>query len=387
MGDAWKAQGGKGRGALHQRIAVELRDAIASGALPVDARLPSEVDLARRFGVSRGTVRQALSSLRQEELIEAVPGRGYFVRGAAPAAEQGESRVVGVLVPSVARPYLPDTLHGIEEELHHHGYSMVVATTGSSRSQQAGRVKRVLGEGVRGLIVYPIDYDPDIALFKGLQRRRFPLVLIDRYLPGLDVDAVTSDNIGGAFTAVSHLIELGHRRIAFVSTNNLRTTSVFERYAGYQQALAVHGLRTDPELELTTLPVMAGVPSRRHAAQDCRAQIVGFLDRDDRPTAVFALHDMIAAYVAEAAAGLGLRVPEDLAIVGFDDDPVATAHQVPLTTVAQPRLEIGRHAARLLVSRLQGRGVPGERLVLPSRLVVRRSSGSSPSGRRVEATA
>jgi GntR family transcriptional regulator of arabinose operon len=367
--------------ALHLRIAAELRAEVESGALAPGTRLPSEAELTRRFGVSRGTVRQALANLRQQGLVEAVAGRGSFVRRPAPSppGPAGErSRAVGAVVPSVARPYVPETLQGIEDELDRRGWSMVVASSGSTSERQAGRIRRIVRDGVAGLIVYPIDYDPDPPLFDGLSRRGVPLVFIDRYIPGLGVDAVMPDNVGGAYAAVAHLVGLGHRRIGFVSTDNLTTTSVFERFAGYQQALVAHGLEPDPALILTTLPVTASRPaSDPEQARRIVAEIAPYLRRRDRPTAVFALHDVLAMYVAEAAAACGLAVPADLALVGFNDDPMAAAHAPPLTTVAQPREEIGRRAAELLVDRIEGRPAHGGRIVLPSLLVVRRSSGAA----------
>ena len=372
---------GDGPHALHVRIAAELGAAIESGELAPGTRLPSESELTHRFGVSRGTVRQALANLRQRGLVEAVAGRGSFVRAplSRPDGPPGErNRTVGVVVPSVARPYVPETLQGIEDELHHRGWSMVVASSGSTSEQQAGRIQRIVSDGVAGLIVYPIDYDPSPPLFERLARQALPLVFIDRYIPGLGIDAVTPDNVGGAFSVVSHLAELGHRRIGFVSTNNLTTTSVFERYAGYQQALVTHGLQPDPALALTTLPVAAGRAAGRHdLGEQVVAEIAAFLARPDRPTAMFALHDVLAMYVFDAAAACGMSVPADLALVGFDDDPVAAAHVPPLTTVAQPRDEIGRRAAELVLDRIEGREGHGGRIVLPSRLVVRRSSGAA----------
>lgn len=375
------------RQALHRSIADELQGAIEAGRVGPDARLPSEIELARRFRVSRGTVRQALANLRHKGLIEAVPGRGYFVRAVIPDQPEERGRTVGVVVPSVARPYVPETLHAIEAELHERSYSMVVATSGATKEQQAGRVHRIVRDGIKGLIVYPIDYDPDAVLFKGLLANGFELVLIDRYLPGLGIDAVTSDNVGGAYSAVTHLIELGHERIGFVSTDNLTTTSVFERYVGYQQALVTHGLALDEALELKTLPVTAGlITTPAGAVGELVSEIARFLELH-RPTAVFALHDVIAMYVFEAASSLGLRIPDDFAIVGFDDDPVAAAHVLPLTTVAQPREEMGRRAAELLVDRLEGRSGHGGRIVLPPRLVVRRSSGAAIVGSEEQASA
>src|SRR5918996_5730991 len=143
--------------ALHLRIAAELGAEIESGALAPGSRLASESELTRRFGVSRGTVRQALANLRQRGLIEAVAGRGSFVRPPAPRpagpAAKG-SRTVGVGVPSGAPPYVPETLQGIEDELHQRGWSMVVASSGSTSEQQAGRIRRIVSDGVAGLIVY-----------------------------------------------------------------------------------------------------------------------------------------------------------------------------------------------------------------------------------------
>ena len=371
--------------ALHERISLELRSEIATGRLGAGVRLPSEHELAGRFGVSRGTVRQALASLRQHGLIEAVPGRGSFVRRAAPAPAEARRRAVGVVVPSVAKPYVPEILAGIEDELHDLGYSMLVGSSGSTSAQEAGRIERLLREGACGLIVYPIDNRPEPAVFEELLRRDFPLVFIDRYLPGVAADTVISDNVGGAFSGVTHLVELGHRRIGFISTDNMMTTSVLERYQGYQQALLHAGLDSDPELVLSSLPAETIWPGAdRSSVERNVARLVPYLERDDRPTAVLALHDVIATYVFEAAASIGLRAPDDLAIVGFDDEPIARAHVLPLTTVWQPRERMGGQAAVLLVDRLEGRREEIARIVLPTRVIERRSSGGALTSREEE---
>lgn len=380
------------RQALHQRLAAEIEDAIARRQFLPGQRLPSEHELAQRFGVSRGTVRQALQTLRQQGLVEPVPGRGSFVRHASPAQKESRRKAIGVVVPSVAKPYLAETLAGIEEELHDADYSLLVANSGSRREQQEGRVRRILDERVSGLIVYPLDYDPDPELFQELIREPFPIVFIDRYIPGLELDSVTADNVGGAFQAVSHLIDLGHRRIGFISTDNLTTTTILERYQGYQQALLNARLEPDPSLVLSSLTVSTSLPlvrgdgdEARASAEDSVAKISAYLNRTGRPTALFALHDALAVYVAEAASSLGLSIPDDVAIVGFDDGPLAASHIVPFTSVAQPFVDIGRKAARLVLERVAGTRTETVRLVLPTRLVVRRSSGAPAQHRAEEA--
>lgn len=361
----------------HRRIYAEIVRAIEAGVYGPGVRLPGEHRLAAKFGVSRGTLRQALANLRQDGYLEAVAGRGSFVRLAVPRRRDARRRVVGVVVPSVSRPALLDVLNAIEDELHRRAYSMLVGSSGNTAAQEAGRVQRIVDEGVSGLIVYPIDH-PDTRIYERLIRADFPLVLIDRHLVGLSIDAVLPDNLGGAYSVVSHLVERGHRRIAFVSSDNLATTSVQERLAGYQQALRAHGIEPEPGLVFAELPaVPAQAEDHRRVTLENAQRIQRFLRRAPRPTAVFALHDRIALSVIEAAAALRLRIPEDLAVVGFDDDPLVQALGVALSSVAQPREQMGRTAARLVADRIEGRRTEITRMVLPTRLVHRRSSDAA----------
>lgn len=365
----------------YRRLARAVVEAINEGRYAPGSRLPAEVDLAREFRVSRGTIRQALATLRADGFIDSVPGRGSFViHGSPPRRPEARRRVVGVVVPSVAQPYVPDLLGWIEDELHLHGYSMIVGSSGATREQQAGRIHRILDEGASGLIAYPVDYDPDPSLFGHLGERQFPVVLIDRHLLGIAIDAVQPDNVGGAYAAVAHLATLGHRRIAFVSTDNLTTTSVAERLQGYQQALAAFGMPLDSALVCADLPVASRWSTDlRAGVRDHVERIARFLERE-RPTAVFTLHDYLAADVLDAATARGLRVPDELALATFDDDPPAARLPVPLTAVRQPREQLGRLAARLVVDRIEGRRTETARIVLPTELVVRRSSGSMVGG-------
>jgi GntR family transcriptional regulator of arabinose operon len=362
----------------HRRISDEIAARIDSGQYATGARLPSETRLAAEFRVSRGTLRQALASLHQAGYVDPMPGRGTFIRGPRPRLPESRRRVVGLIVPSVTRPALPEVLMAIEDELHDQGYSLLVGTSGNTLEQEKGRLQRILGEGVSGLIVLPIDGRPDPVAYRQLLDVGFPVVLIDRHIVGLSIDAVLPDNVGGAFVAVSHLIELGHRRIAFISSDNLTTTSVLERLQGYQQALRANDIPVDPELIFTRLPAIPPEESDEDQVIEANARrIVRFLSSRPLPTAVFALHDRIAISVLAAATHLGLRVPEDLALVGFDDDPLAQTLHVPLTTIAQPRDQIGRTAARMISDRIEGRRTETARIVLPTQLVIRRSSGAS----------
>jgi DNA-binding LacI/PurR family transcriptional regulator len=213
-----------------------------------------------------------------------------------------------------------------------------------------------------------------VPALQQLFERGFPLVLLDRYFPGLPVDTVTMDNIGGGFLAVQHLVDHGFRRIGYVGTENLNTSSIVERLAGYRWALDANHLGIEPDnictvLHMTPWPV-PDVDIARHNQSALKA----YLDRLERPDAVFACNDYAAFQVIEAAERIGLAVPDDLGIVGFDNLSCADYYGVPLTTVEQQFAELGATAASLVLDRIDGRRTRVGRFVISTRLIVRRSS-------------
>ncbi len=194
-----------------------------------------------------------------------------------------------------------------------------------------------------------------------------PLVLVDRYLPDLDCDYVVADNEGGGYRATEHLIILGHTRIGFVYSHkgNLQTTSVRDRFQGYRRALQEYGCPIDETLVYQQSPPP-------HADGEAFGDL---LARPDRPSAIFAVNDGIALELLRAAQRRGLRLPEDLALVGFDDLTFAAHLSPPLTTVAQPRMDLGLRAGNLLINRIEGQTGPPRHIELPTSLIVRESCG------------
>jgi DNA-binding LacI/PurR family transcriptional regulator len=282
--------------------------------------------------------------------------------------------VIGMLLPSGIRVRFPELIEGAEQILSPAGYSLVLGTSGDDRSIEAEQLQRILGRGASGLILYAVDGPLDAPALRHLFDRGFPLVLIDRYFPGLAVDTVTMDNIGGGFIAVQHLVEQGFRRIGYIGTDNLSTSSIVERLAGYRWALDSYDLQVEPDQICTALhPTPWPVPHadiERHNQSTLRA----FLDRPERPDAVFACNDYVSFQVVQAADGLGLRVPDDLGIVGFDNLACADYFGTPLTTVEQQFEELGATAASLVLDRIDGRRTRLGRFVISTRLIVRRSS-------------
>ena len=353
----------------HAQLLALFRERILNGSLLPDMQLPTELELARVHRVSRGTVRQAMSALVHEGLVERVRGRGTFVcHQPAPTHSVAEKRI-GLILPYMRDQLILDIIVGIEHAVKSRGYQVSFAYADERLAQQAHDIVRLRTDRVAGMIIFPVsDVTYDESIWQ-LHADKVPLVLIDRYFPDLDTDYVVTDNWGGGYRATEHLIILGHRRIGFVYTSlaHMRTTSVRDRYAGYQQALHDYGLVTDDSL----------LWCRPHLTEsDPLEDLIAFLQQPDRPEAIFAVNDHEALKLIQAAKQCRLRVPKDLALVGFDDLPLAAHFDPPLTTIAQPRMDLGMRAGNLLVNRIEGESGPPRHIILPTSLSVRESCGA-----------
>ena len=279
-----------------------------------------------------------------------------------------------MLLPATVRARFPELIEGAEQVVSQEGYSLALGGSDEDRSLEAAQLQRILDRGASGLIVYAVDGPLEVPMLRQLFDRGFPLVLIDRYFPDLAVDSVTMDNIGGGFLAVQHLIEQGHRRIGYIGTDNLRTSSIVERMAGYRWALDASGLPTEADEMCTLLHPTLWPATDSAIERHNQAALRAYLDRADRPEAVVACNDFVAFQIAQAAEGLGLRIPDDLALVGFDNVASAEYFGTPLTTVEQQFEELGATAASVLLDRIHGRRTRLGRFVISTRLIVRRSS-------------
>ncbi len=365
---------------LHAQIAERVRRNVRNGTYSPGQRLPAEVDLARELGVSRGTVRHALRALLSDGVIQTVAGRGSFVPESSSHRSAG---LVGMILPSVVRARNPELISGVEETLRHAGYSLVLGISGDDRWLEHEQLERMVAQGASGLIVYAVDGPLDDPALRRLVDRGYPLVLIDRYFPDLPVDAVTMDNISGGFMAVQHLVQRGYRRIGYIGTSNLGTSSIFERMAGYRWALDEFGFTLESDLMCTSIQRLLAWPPREPDKERHNQHVLhAFLSRSHRPDAVFVCNDYVAFEVVQAAEEMGLRIPDDLAIVGFDNVAYTDYFGVPLTTIEQPRQEIGATAATLLLERIAGRRTRLGRVVVATRLIVRRSTGEARPAQR-----
>ncbi|MDP9320833.1 MAG: LacI family transcriptional regulator [Chloroflexota bacterium] len=325
------------------------------------------VDVAKAAQVHPSTVSRALSPqpgnvLRPEtraRVVAAADRLGYRPSALARSLRLRRTLTLGMLVPDIANTFLAGIIKGAEEAAHERGYTLVLCNTADLPEREATYIRVLREREVDGILVASTRLAA--ATVDALRADRFPFVLVNRGAGGADDLAVTVDNVGLAASVIDHLAALGHRRIGHVAGPRTTTTGA-DRADGAQAAGLRHGLR----ISVVDAEAWSELGGYRAARQ---------LLRDGVPTAVFGANDLIALGVLRAAREESLAVPEDLALVGFND--IAEASLLDLTTVHVPQEEMGARAARLLIARLEGEPIAEPRVVLAAELVVRGSSGAA----------
>lgn len=341
-----------------------------------DARVPVSLkDIAHAANVTPGTVSRALrdsprvhpeTKARIQHLAEEM---GYTPDAQARSLVMGRTRTVGVVVTTLADPFIGSVVQAIESTAHERGYAVILASSSDVPEREIAATEMLQSRRVDGVIVTSSRVG---ALYqRRLGQLKVPIVLINslvRHDSG-HICSVSVDNYHGGRLATGHLIERGHRRIAYVASPADRSDNV-ARMAGYRDALAETGIDPDPALVVT---------GTGRAAGGQRA-LPALMALDDLPTAVFCYNDMTAIGLIDAARAAGLALPQDLAIVGFDDIVFAQYACPPLTTVAQPMAELGKEAMEMALSLLaedrhceRSEAIPD--LMVKGRLIVRASSG------------
>ncbi|HWE80715.1 MAG TPA: LacI family DNA-binding transcriptional regulator [Gaiellaceae bacterium] len=323
------------------------------------------VDLAREAGTSPSTASRALSGRGyvsapvRERLLEAANRLGYVPNASARTLKHRTSRAIGVVVSDLANPFYARLAAGIEQVLREAGHQMVVLGDNSELDAEVAGARTFLAMRAPGVIMTPAGAEAgELLISQGVA-----VVEVDRRLVRVPCDAVVIDNERGAAHATEHLLGLGHRRIAFLGVETDWTTDV-GRLEGYRKALARAGVPPDEDLVLRIPLHVPDIPER----------IEGLLDRAGA-TAVFAANNLLTEEAWRVIRRRGLRIPEDVSLVGFDDVPWMEMVDPPLTVVAQPILDLGRHAARLLLRRLAAPSPVSSVEILQPSLVIRGSTG------------
>jgi LacI family transcriptional regulator len=301
-------------------------------------------DIARLAGVSKSTVSRVLNRSTnvapeiRERVVRIMQEQGFVPSVAATQLARGQNRLIGMLIePTLTWPLIPAIIQGVAQVIESTPYEIVLYN--SHAGEDYGQmIDRVLATNLSaGIVAVLHDQSPQHLI--ELHDHGLPVVIVNTTAARMKIPSVTADNIGGAYMAVRHLIELGHTRIG-CALGLINLPCIDERYEGYCKALAEAGIELDPMLVLRTEFAPAG------GADATRR----FFAMAERPTAIFACNDAMAYGVLAAAEELGWHIPTELAVIGFDDNAFSALVRPPLTTIHQPFEEMGQSAAEMLLT-------------------------------------
>ncbi|MCA1294797.1 GntR family transcriptional regulator [Paenibacillus sp. alder61] len=380
-------------------VKEQITEWIRDGKVKPGDKIYSEKELSGMFGVSRHTVRQAIGALVHEGLLYREQGAGTFC-SASPNLSVNESHAgaslgpglsaglsagvgagpsgfspanvnrknIGVITTYISDYIFPSIIKGIESYLTAEGYSLTLACTDNDVEKEKQCLQAMLDRGIDGLIVEPTrssNYNPNINYYLTLEQKQIPYLMINQFYSQLmPPHLIVNDDLGG-FMATDHLIRLGHERIVgLFKTDDLQGVN---RMKGFIRAFRENQVTFFPEMVLT-------YTTEEQSSAVIRRLEPFFNGTSPLPTAIVCYNDQLALAVLDLLRRQGLRVPDEVSIVGFDDSPLAEASEVKLTSVTHPKMEMGTDAAKWIVAAVEGREQPPQSVVYEPRLVIRSST-------------
>lgn len=330
--------GTKTSDSIYTALASRLRQQIRSGEYKPGELIDSEHNLAKKEAISRMTVRRASGILVKEGLIERRPGKGLFVRDT-----QTATRKIQVIAGNLRWEPALQASRGVQTAAHDFGIQPFLYDAHGNAEQDLQTLRALPDSGYSGAVIVSLHSKAfNHAIFE-LDRVGFPFVLVDQKFRDLDVLSVSADNYGGGYAAGQHLLELGHKRLGFIG--DIVANTVSERLQGFRDAIADAALPVDRRLIIDLGPNLDRLGDWSDHVQAVTRDLMAL---PDPPTAIFCSCDAIARSCHRGLAAMGISTPQDVSLVGFDNDPLAEWMTPPLTTVQQPFFEMGQVALGLL---------------------------------------
>ncbi len=337
-----------------------LIEQIEQGVFKTNDKIPTEEELAGITGLARATIRQAVQNLVNLGYLERKRRLGTFVINKEMKSET--RTIIGLLVPDIRSGYAPELARGVEDEAARNKHSLILCDTDDLYVKAEFHANRLLENSVAGVIFMPTaatDEQNKLIINKFLQKN-IPVVLVDRLIPGLEIDYVTTNNFDGGYEITKYLIEKGHKKIGVILSTLFSTER--DRLDGYKKALSDYGIPVDHRIIITD----SGPFIQNRYFKYART----LLKKRKEITAIVTGHDRIALIFYSLAKDMGISIPDHISIVGYDDLHFTT---VPLTTMHQPIYEMGQESMKLIMSRINGNNSEPRNIVLKSFIVERES--------------
>lgn len=330
------------------------------------------VDVAKRAGVGVGTASRVLNNHpsvtedKRRRVLAAIEEMDYQINGIARSLKANSTKTIGVLIPDIANEFYAEVVRGMEDMAREQGYSYILSSTDSNTQKELRALSIMREKQVDGILMMSHTVAPE--MLECIEHIALPTVLVASGMSYPSVMSVDIDNRRAAYDAVAYLISLGHRSIAMVSgpANDLNGGAA--RLAGYRDAMRNSGCTVPNEYVLvgTDYTYRTGFEAMEH-----------LLALEKKPTAVFLAGDYMAIGAIKAAVGHGISVPGQMAVMGFDNLAVAPYSAPSLSTVNQPRYQMGREAMRMLFCRIHGETLKQTNIVLPHELLCRQSTAAA----------
>ncbi len=348
--------------APYQQLAEVLRRELDEGRHFPGMQISSERELGRQHNLSRMTVRKAVQLLVDEGLVERKPGVGIFVRD-----RDSETRVVNMMAGNLSWEPAVRISRAARDVAREHGIALQLNDAQGRIDDDLTAIRRLPASGARGAIIMSLHCPPFFRALSELRVAGFPFVVVDQHLREIDAPSVASDNQAGGRLIGQHLVEVGHRQIAFLGDLEADTTQ--DRLLGLRERLAEAGYPLNPRL----IADVQGQDRFGDWLPEVETAVIKLMQRQRRPTALVCSCDAVARSVYRVLARLKLRIPQDISVTGFDDDPLAEWLSPGLTTIQQQFSQIGRVAMELLLQRIVNPALPAEHRALPVKLIERKS--------------
>lgn len=359
----------------YNMVKEQITEWITSGKVKPGEKIYSENEIAKMFEVSRHTVRQAVGDMVHEGWLYREQGAGTFCSnkiGQAMAHTPVQNlntsvKNIGVITTYISDYIFPSIIKGIESYLTTEGYSLTFACTDNDVEKERQCLQTMLNRNIDGLIVEPTkssNYNPNINYYLELEQNNIPYLMINQFYSQLMPPHIIMDDELGGFIATEHLITLGHEKIiGLFKTDDLQGVN---RMQGFIRAFREHNLAFFPEMVIT------------YTTEDLESKLLDRLEQfftmKITPSAIVCYNDQLALNVLNMLRRLGVRVPEDVSIVGYDDSFLAEASEIKLTSVNHPKMEMGIEAAKWIVSAVENRGNTPHSTIYKPELVIRNST-------------